>query len=79
MYITKLSLIFIETTADLESLPRESYLEKVSEALRNCGYPKWALKEGEQRGKPKLRKNKSLRNNKDWMRKAGDSLLYYPT
>ena len=28
---------------------------KVNRALRNCGYPEWALKEGEQRGK-KVRK-----------------------
>ena len=33
MYITKLSLIVIKTTADLESLPREGYLEKVTVEL----------------------------------------------
>ena len=25
--------------------------EKIRTALRNCGHPEWALKEGEQRGK----------------------------
>ena len=30
--------------------------EKIRVALRNCGYPEWDLKEGEQRGKTKLRK-----------------------
>ena len=25
--------------------------EKIRTALRNCGYPEWALKEGEQQGK----------------------------
>ena len=49
--ITKLSLHFIETTADLES-----YLEMVREALRNWWYPEWALKLREQRGKTKLSK-----------------------
>ena len=30
--------------------------ENVTETLRNCGYPEWVLKEGEQRGKTKVRK-----------------------
>ena len=30
--------------------------EKVREALRNCVYPEWAMTEGEQIGKTKLRK-----------------------
>ena len=34
--------------------------EEVREALRICGYPEWALKEGEHRGKTMLKKEKAM-------------------
>ena len=34
--------------------------EKVRVALRNCGYTEWALKEGEQHGKRKKRREEEL-------------------
>jgi len=33
---------------------------KVKDALRKCGYPEWALREGEQQGKEKLRKEQDM-------------------
>ena len=34
--------------------------EKVRVALRNCGYPDWALKEGEQLGKREKRREEEM-------------------
>ena len=59
---------------------RESEKEKVRQALRNCGYPDWALKEGEQRGKTKLRgeQEPEAQLGIDQAEgKSGRTLLYY--
>ena len=37
-----------------------TWKEKVREAMRNCGYPEWALKEGEQLSKRQKRREEEV-------------------
>ena len=49
--------------------------EKIRTALRNCGYPEWALKEGEQRGKKRDTERKE--ENTETEKSVGYAVLPY--
>ena len=49
--------------------------EKIRTALRNCGYPEWALKEGEQRGKKRDTERKE--ENTETEKPVGYAVLPY--
>ena len=55
---------------------KEGEKEKIRTALRHCGYPDWALKEGEQQGKKK-HKDKDGKKKSDNEKPRGYAVLPY--
>ena len=56
---------------------RKTAKEKVRVSLRNCGYPEWALKEGEQIGRRRKRREEEMKGQgwKEWQREPKKAFM----